>query len=376
MTHKSSMRLAALSLLLPLAACATQRANTEAAIRPVARDVGFVVIGDTGYVSDTPGKSGMMPVANAMRQYCGARDCRFGLMAGDNIYEDGAAGNAGDAELFRTRFTEPFGQFSSLNDHFRIYAALGNHDWHTSRAGALAQAEWLERNPPMHMKGLFYSVRPAGLEDQVEIFVVDTEMLLAPVTLPDMKPGADGAMTPTGKTREGGSTTALPANDAERSQLKWLENALATSRAKWKFVLGHHPLWQSRADSKYAQAIALRDMMLPMLCRHADAYFAGHQHTLELQGDSCTGKAADRSVPALPNIVSGSGAKARAIDPAFQIWQQHTWPQLNQIWADGGNWGFVHVSLADEKLIVRMMTVDKDGAATEAYRRDFANRPG
>ncbi|RJF93499.1 metallophosphoesterase [Sphingomonas cavernae] len=370
-------RAAALFMLLPLGACAMQpRSPVTPAATGTAASTGFLVVGDTGYVSATPGKSGLMPVAQAMHQYCSTADCRFGLMVGDNIYENGAAGDAGDAELFRTRFTEPFGPLASLGRDFRIYVALGNHDWHSSRAGALAQADFLERNPPMHMNGLFYSVQPPGLGGQVEIFVVDTEMLLAPLSLPDMKSSADGVMVPTGKQKQGGGTNALPATEAEHGQLKWLERALAASKAKWKIVMGHHPLWQSRADSKYAQSIALRELMLPMLCRHADAYFAGHQHTMELQGDSCTGKAADGTARVLPNIVSGAGAKARPIDLPFQTWQQKRWPQLDQLWADGGSWGFSHVTLAGDRMVVRMLAVGKDGATTEAFRHEFINRPG
>ena len=359
---------------LALAACGS--AGREAPMqagRAEPRGVGFVVVGDTGLVAEA-GKSGMMPVANAMHQYCGTANCRFALMVGDNIYQNGAAGDGGDSELFRTRFTEPFGRFANLGPDFRFYVALGNHDWYTSRAGALAQVTFHERNRPFHMKGLFYSVRPPGLEEQVEIFIVDTEMLLAPVAVPDMEAAPDGSMVDTGRTRSAGGKNALPRTAAERDQLGWLEQALARSTAKWKLVVGHHPLWQSRPDSKYAQSVALREMLLPMLCRYSDAYLAGHQHTLELAADRCIGQSPDALTP-LPNIVSGSGAKAREINPSFQAWQQRTWPQLQQLWATGDQWGFVHVTIGGGNLDVRMIAVERDGTMKEAFRHSFADRP-
>ena len=60
-----------------------------------------------------------------------------------------------------------------------------------------------------------------------------------------------------------------------------------------------------------------------MLCRYADAYLAGHQYTLALAADRCIGLSPDASAP-LPNIVSGSGTKAREISLPFQAWQQRT----------------------------------------------------
>jgi hypothetical protein len=61
----------------------------------------------------------------------------------------------------------------------------------------------------------------------------------------------------------------------------WLEEALRTSTARWKFVVGHHPIWSS-SGSKFEQGRALREMILPAMCRYADAYLVGHDHTLEI----------------------------------------------------------------------------------------------
>lgn len=336
--------------------------------------IDFVVVGDTGYVSQGSRRSGLLPVSAAMRNYCVRARCRFGLIAGDNIYERGAAGDAADEQLFVSRFTEPFGAFAALSPDFRFYVALGNHDWRTSRAGALAQVRFLESTPPFHMNGPFYRSRPAGLAGEVEIFVLDTEMLLAPLALPDMEATEAGLVIASGGTVEGGTDNARPTNSNERAQLAWLEHALASSDARWKLVMGHHPLWQSRADEKYAQSIALRRILLPALCRYADAYLAGHQHTLELHTDSCTGGPSEGSTIPLPGIVSGAGAKLRTVNEQFQAWQQESWPQLRQIWAAGGVHGFAHVTLAGRQMEVRMLIVAEDSTVTEAFRFSFEKR--
>ncbi len=361
-----------------LSACASnsvsEKAVTPAASAPGAtEDVGFFVVGDTGYISD---QSGITKVANAIAFYCQTALCNFGMMTGDNIYPDGAAGDDGDAAMFQSRFVEPYGPLSALGEGFRIYVGLGNHDWYTSRKGALAQVSFHETTRPFYMDGLFYRATPAGMDGEVELFIVDTEMLLAPERLPDFDEGPNGEMIPNGKTKRGGEEAAIPTTNAERRQVAWLTDALKSSNAKWKIVLGHHPLWQSRADSKYRQSIRLREMLMPALCAHADAYVAGHQHTLELHSDSCTGEAADSSTKPLAHIVSGAGAKQRALDLPFQAWQQTQYPQLNQIWADGDQWGFAYLSIEQDVLEVRMMSVDAKGQSKVEKTHVFYNRPG
>ncbi len=90
-------------------------------------------------------------------------------------------------------FATPYGRFGELAPGFRIYAALGNHDWKTSRAGALAELHYLEHSPPFYMDGFFYRVTPAGLRGQVELFVLDTELLLAQVRVPETAVDWDGS---------------------------------------------------------------------------------------------------------------------------------------------------------------------------------------
>ena len=64
---------------------------------------------------------------------------------------------------------------------FRIYAALGNHDWRTSREGAMAQVRYLEKTRPFYMDGIRYRVAPTGDPREVEIFVLDTHVMLSGV---------------------------------------------------------------------------------------------------------------------------------------------------------------------------------------------------
>ncbi len=354
--------------LAVLSSCATIDAGDEL-------ELAFLAFGDSGYVTDRPNGSGLEVVAGAMQHFCQTTDCDFATMAGDNIYPRGADGDpesGADAARFKQVFDDPFGKLGEGNDDFRIYIALGNHDWLTSRAGAFAQIAFHEKTRPFHMNGPFYSVRPLAGHGKVEIFVIDTEMLLAPTRLDEVKIVEDGSVSLTGDRDAGGSANALPQTEREKNQLQWLRSALKNSPARWKIVLAHHPLWESKG-SKFEQAQALRGMLLPVLCRYADAYIAGHQHTMEVHEAGCAEALPGAAVQPLAHIVSGAASKQRSINPSFRDWQSRQYPQLNNLWAWGSVWGFSQIEISGDDLHVRMFTMEDGETDAEAYSEVFSH---
>jgi 3',5'-cyclic AMP phosphodiesterase CpdA len=320
--------------------------------------------------------SGLGPVASAMQSFCaGAADCDFAVMLGDNIYPDGATADADgrDPQRFRDLFITPFAGLGRGHDDFRIYAVLGNHDWRTSREGAMAQIRFLEQTAPFHMNGMFYRVQPPAGRGEVEVFAIDTEVLLASTTVYKASL-ADDASEVRSQRREKPLKWAVPQSDAERSMVKWLEDALRGSKARWKIVIGHHPLW-STAGSKFEQAHALRRLILPTLCRHADLYLAGHEHTLEVHTDDCSQTDAGGGDP-LPQVVSGSAAKMRPTNSAFIRNQLATYPQLRTLYAKGLTWGFAHLSIEGDTVTIRMIEVPTDGSGRSrvTFEQSFARR--
>jgi 3',5'-cyclic AMP phosphodiesterase CpdA len=307
--------------------------------------------------------SGLDAVARAMRTWCESRPCDFATMLGDNIYPDGATAGADgrdDDERFRKLFIEPYGPLAESSADFRMYVTLGNHDWRTSLDGVLSQVRFHENTPPFFMDGFSYRAQPPVANGTVELFVIDTEMLLSRVQVPETAVAADGSgalleelEAPKPWTRQQAAAGA--------DGVAWLEAALASSTARWKIVMGHHPLW-STAGSKFAQAEALRRLILPVLCRHADLYLAGHEHTLELHRDDCSVATPDEGVAPLLQVVSGAGAKQRPHHPAFSAWQQANNPQLETLYAKGMVWGFAHVELLDDQLRVRVVSTPNDGS--------------
>jgi predicted phosphodiesterase len=185
--------------------------------------VKFAVIGDSGR-----GWAPQHEVARQMVTYRQQFPFDFVLMAGDNIYEGPAT-----AEDYRVKFEQPYAAL--LADGVPFYAVLGNHDDPNQRNYA-----------PFNMHGhRYYTFTPpanllAGLVTDVRIFALDSTNM-------------DGA------------------------QQAWLAEQLSKSKARWKIVLLHHPLYTS---GRYGlQARLLRWQLESLLVEDgADVVFSGHEH--------------------------------------------------------------------------------------------------
>jgi 3',5'-cyclic AMP phosphodiesterase CpdA len=322
--------------------------------------------------------SGQMAVATAMHRYCTeGTACEFAVMLGDNIYPDGATAGADghdDATRFRKIFSEPYAPLATLAPDFRIYVTLGNHDWRTSREGAMAQLQFHESTKPFYMDGIRYKVAPTGDASELEVFVFDTHVMLSGVDVLEDELADDGSELHTDEV-DPPSPWSLPQTEEERNMVAWLEQSLAQSTARWKIVIGHHPIWSS-AGSKFQQARALRSMILPALCRHADMYLAGHEHTLEVHADACKDVPEARGRPPLPQVVSGAAGNQRPLNTAFARHQLAANPELSSLWAEGLVWGFAHVTLAPDRATIRMVKTpdDQSGTAETAFEHSFERR--
>ena len=319
--------------------------------------------------------SGMMRVASSMLDYCRSHGCDSGVMLGDNVYPNGptmGADGVPDSKRFEDIFLAPFRDFTTFGAKFRIYSALGNHDWRTNREAALGEVRYLETTPPFFMNGLFYSAKNVGGGDDVELFILDTTVLLAGTTVYEDHLADDGSELPP-SIIEKPRVWTVPATDEERNMVSWLERSLRESRARWKIVAGHHPLWSS-AGGKYEEARAMRRLLLPVLCRYADFYLAGHEHTLELHSDSCAAEFPGASP--LPQIISGAAAKQRPLNSWFVAHQKRKSPQLTTHFAKGLIWGYAHLTLDAETATIRMIRVPNEGApqGEVLHRQTFRRR--
>lgn len=194
------------------------------ALRPVS--LKFGVIGDSGQWSRAQRETAAQ-LALQRKNFT----FDFVLMLGDNNYGDGSP------DSYQKRFEEPFKPL--LDAGVMFYAARGNHD---------AGPQWDYR--PFNMGGERYytferrtGVLPPLAGDRVQFVALDS------VNLDD-------------------------------EQLSWLDRQLSESKAEWKIVFFHHPIYSS---GRYAMSSAARRLILEhvLIDHQVDAVFAGHEHVYE-----------------------------------------------------------------------------------------------
>lgn len=205
----------------------------------------FAVIGDFG-----TGGSDECNVANQMLEEHKRSELDLVLTVGDNIYP------SGNPKHFAKHFEGPFDGL--LKEHVKFYAVLGNHDVEEGRKDQCNYSHF-------NMGGsCYYSIsRGNGL---VEFFMLDS-------------------------------------TDFSSGQANWLENGLRTSRALWKIVALHHPIYSS--GKKHGSNTALRKVLEPLLTKYkVQVVFAGHDHVYE------------RLLPQqkIQHFVTGAGGKMRRGD--------------------------------------------------------------
>ncbi len=159
----------------------------------------FVAIGDNGC-----GCSAQQRVAERMLQWFQQKPFYTVVMLGDNIY------GGGDKSIFVDRFDKSYQPLVTRGVKF--YATLGNHD---VEAKGRAQDEIADKNR-FHILGEngYYSFSPAPEIDGrplITFFVLNSERLL--------KLNADPA------------------------QIAWLSKELSASKALWKVVYFHEPIY-------------------------------------------------------------------------------------------------------------------------------------
>ncbi len=226
-------------------------------------------------------------VAAAMLQAQRQTPFDFGLTLGDNFYPDGMESptDARWQTLWRELY-DPLG--------LRFYATLGNHDWHAADSPA-AELLYTQQSLSWRMPAPYYTYT-AG---PVQFFALDT-------------------------------------NEVSEAQLLWLNEALAQSRARWRVVYGHHPIF---SGGRHGESPRLIERLLPLLKDRVDVYLAGHEHDMQHL------KPANSKIHFFVNGAGGAGIRTTGEKP-------------NSLFALGRTHGFATLEANANTLTVKFIGTD------------------
>jgi acid phosphatase len=238
---------------------------------PAGKSLTFAVIGDWGRL----GRPDQAQVSAQMAIACKNAAAKFVVSLGDNFYEVGvkSATDPQFAESFENVYT---------GDSLQVpwHVVLGNHDY---CGNCEAQLDYAKTHPRWGMPARYYSQsHDIDAATKLDIFYIDT----CPFIIEYQHHHLIGPNI----------ATQNPA-----AQLAWLDQALGTSTAQWKFVMGHHPAYSS--GLAHGNQPEIIEHILPLLQKHkVQAYFAGHDHDLEYL------KVGDLNL-----IISGAGSENRPV---------------------------------------------------------------
>lgn len=195
-------------------------------LKPPGQSVRLVAFGDFGQ-----GTEAQRRVAAAMLKEHRARPFDFGITTGDNFYPRGMESPADPR--WKTWWED---MYTPLG--IRFYATLGNHDW-INFDGPAAEIVYTARSESWRLPAPYYTFT-AG---PIQFFAVDTD-------------------------------------EMSQAQVLWLQDELERSRATWKVVYGHHPVFVAGLSGPSYTA-EMQKMLWPIIKGRADLYLSGHHHSLQ-----------------------------------------------------------------------------------------------
>ncbi|HEX2533629.1 MAG TPA: metallophosphoesterase [Chitinophagaceae bacterium] len=235
----------------------------------------FIALGDWG----RNGENYQKEVAAGMGKAAHDLDASFVVATGDNFYPYGVASTQDYHWIssFETIYTA-----QSL--HVKWYPVLGNHDYASNPDAQVAYSQVSSR---WSMPARYYSKTFLLHGDTVLFLFLDTDPI-------EKELRGD----PYDSVKYKAGAVAL--------QKEWLEGLLRSSGARWKIVVGHHPLYTGGWRKDRPDTENMRGFLEPLFTRYGvDVYLAGHEHHLEYikpQGPT-------------HHFISGAASEARPVQP-------------------------------------------------------------
>lgn len=232
--------------------------------------INFLIISDWGQ----RGNATQRAVARGMATVAASKGAQFVISCGDNFYDAGVESleDSHWQQSFETVYQAPSLQIP-------WYITLGNHDYggHVD-----AQIAYSKSNSRWRLPARYYAIeQPIDASTSALFVYLDTTPFLKRYFL-------------------GGVEFLDNVNGQDTDQqIQWLAATLAESSARWKIVVGHHPLYS--ASPFHGDSPELQEHVLPLLKRYGvSLYCCGHEHDLQ-----------HLVVDGLHQVLSGSAADCR-----------------------------------------------------------------
>ena len=211
--------------------------------------VRFLVISDWGGYASNDQKA----VAVAMNNEAKDINAQFVVTAGDNFHGEGI--DSAHSSRWKSEFEDIYdGKYLNIP----WYPCLGNHD---NRGNAEAEIEYSNYSTRWKFPSRYY-VQEEKAGDSLTVLIVHL----------DTSPFISDYHT----SKDNYHVRKLNPD----VQLHWLDSVLSHSKAFWKIVVGHHPVYS--AAGAHGDQQDMIERVLPLLQKYkVQAYMNGHDHTLQ-----------------------------------------------------------------------------------------------
>ena len=315
----------------------------------------FLVFGDWG----RQGRFNQAEVAQSMGAVAEQLGVSFAVSTGDNVYDRGIT-SATDP-LWKVTFTDMYAHPALAELPF--YAVVGNHDWLSNVTAQVAPGGVRAADPrwtahmsfapqasaarTTHWLGVDAGATPANASwtPLLALVYVDTSPWVQEYRAAAglMNWAAAGIVPP--------SPGAAQWQAWEDAQAARLTAALAGSNARWKMVVGHHPVYSYGGHHSQPE---LQRLNAIMRAAGVVAYLNGHDHDLQL-----IRKPAGEAGPLYVTSGAGSDTRDDVSDPGD-----------GTLLYSYGNAGFAAAELSWDTL--RLHFYDRDGARMFTHTQPWA----
>jgi len=214
-------------------------------------DFTFLIASDLG----RNGYYDQKPVAEMMGEVASITDTEFIAVPGDVHHFMGV--RSVQDPLWLTNFEWIYSHPELM---IPWHAVLGNHEY---RGNTQAVLDYGTVSRRWEMPGRYYSMTET-VSDTTELLVVfiDTPSLID-------------------KYRNDPADFPDAGRQSMEGQLNWIDTTLGASDAKWKVVLGHHPVYAGTTKDT-CERTDLQERLQPLLDAHdVDAWVSGHIHNFQ-----------------------------------------------------------------------------------------------